>query len=234
MVDVLLMQALLKAFTDNAALAHRGGHRPAAVGRPGQVLADIIGSGAMPAVRLTEVFRQAAASRIIVNAHGSIGGLMPELGSALPATAISISCPRTIRKRRSREYWSWSRPASPNGSGSIHPGRPGSLPDEPGGVGARSLNIELQAVPQSGRRAESRALRLDLRPGDKVMQIENDYDKEVYNGDIGYRRRRRSGGWRSHGELRRAVGHLRIRRTEHPGSGLRRDHPQSQGSEYPR
>jgi exodeoxyribonuclease V alpha subunit len=79
MVDVLLMQALLKATPDAAALLIVGDiDRLPSVG-PGQALADIIGSGAVPVVRLTKVFRQAAASRIIVNAHRINQGLMPDL-----------------------------------------------------------------------------------------------------------------------------------------------------------
>jgi exodeoxyribonuclease V alpha subunit len=71
MVDVLLMQALLRAVPDRAALLVVGDIDQLPSVGPGQVLADIIGSGAMPVVRLTQVFRQAAASRIIVNAHRS-------------------------------------------------------------------------------------------------------------------------------------------------------------------
>jgi exodeoxyribonuclease V alpha subunit len=55
-----------------------------------------------------------------------------------------------------------------------------------GGVGARFLNIELQAALNPARRAQSRAFRMDVCAGDKIMQIENDYAKEVYNGDVGY------------------------------------------------
>ena len=69
MVDVMLMQALMKATPDNAALLIVGDIDELPSVGPGQVLADIIGSGAVPVVRLTEVFRQAAASRIIVTAH---------------------------------------------------------------------------------------------------------------------------------------------------------------------
>jgi exodeoxyribonuclease V alpha subunit len=79
MVDVLLMQALLKAVPDNAALLIVGDIDQLPSVGPGQVLADVIGSGAVPVVRLTEVFRQAAASRIIVNAHRINQGLMPDL-----------------------------------------------------------------------------------------------------------------------------------------------------------
>ena len=78
MIDVLLMHALLKAVPDHAALILVGDVDQLPSVGPGQVLADIIGSGAVPVVRLTEVFRQAAESRIIVNAHRINQGLMPE------------------------------------------------------------------------------------------------------------------------------------------------------------
>src|SRR5271166_5760386 len=81
MVDVMLMQALMKATPDNAALLIVGDIDQLPSVGPGQVLADIIGSGAVPVVRLTEVFRQAAASRIIINAHRINRGLMPDLSA---------------------------------------------------------------------------------------------------------------------------------------------------------
>ena len=59
-----------------------------------------------------------------------------------------------------------------------------------GGVGARSLNIELQAALNPSGEAKVERFGWTFAPGDKVMQIENDYDKEVYNGDTGYRGRR--------------------------------------------
>src|SRR5207302_3341446 len=79
MVDVMLMQALMKAIPDNAALLIVGDIDQLPSVGPGQVLADIIASGAAPTVRLTEVFRQAAASRIIVSAHRINQGSMPDL-----------------------------------------------------------------------------------------------------------------------------------------------------------
>ena len=81
MVDVMLMQALMKATPDNAALLIVGDIDQLPSVGPGQVLADIIGSGAVPVVRLTEVFRQAAASRIITNAHRINQGAMPDLSA---------------------------------------------------------------------------------------------------------------------------------------------------------
>src|SRR5205823_4082623 len=79
MIDVMLMQALMKAVPDNAALLIVGDIDQLPSIGPGQVLADIIASGAVPVVRLTEVFRQAAASRIIVSAHRINQGSIPDL-----------------------------------------------------------------------------------------------------------------------------------------------------------
>ena len=74
MVDVMLMQALLKAVPDTAALLIVGDIDQLPSVGPGQVLADIIASGAVPVVRLTEVFRQAALSRIVDSAHVVVSG----------------------------------------------------------------------------------------------------------------------------------------------------------------
>src|ERR1022692_691897 len=79
MVDVMLMQALMKAVPDKAALLIVGDIDQLPSVGPGQVLADVIGSGAIPVVRLTEVFRQAAESRIITNAHRINQGMIPDL-----------------------------------------------------------------------------------------------------------------------------------------------------------
>src|SRR6266478_870004 len=79
MVDVLLMYALVKAIPDNAALLIVGDVDQLPSVGPGQVLADMIVSGAIPVMRLTEVFRQAAESRIIVNAHRINQGVIPDL-----------------------------------------------------------------------------------------------------------------------------------------------------------
>ena len=79
MVDVPLMRALLKALPDRCALLLVGDVDQLPSVGPGQVLADMIESAAVPVLRLTEVFRQAAQSRIIVNAHRINQGQMPEL-----------------------------------------------------------------------------------------------------------------------------------------------------------
>ena len=79
MVDVMLMQALMKAIPDKAALLIVGDIDQLPSVGPGQVLADVIASGAVPVVRLTEVFRQAAQSRIITSAHRINQGSIPDL-----------------------------------------------------------------------------------------------------------------------------------------------------------
>ena len=185
MVDVLLMQSLMKAVPSAAALLIVGDIDQLPSVGPGQVLADIIGSGAVPVVRLTEVFRQAAQSKIITTAHAINAGRIPDLappeGEAdfyfVPATDPEQAVPRIVElvaKRIPRRF-------------GFDPIKDIQVlcPMNRGGVGARSLNIELQAAlnPAGEKRVER--FGWTFAPGDKVMQIENDYDKDVYNGDIG-------------------------------------------------
>ena len=186
MVDVMLMQALVKAIPDDAALLVVGDIDQLPSVGPGQVLADIIGSGAVPVVRLIEVFRQAAASRIIINAHRINQGLMPDLSGSTgdtdfyfvpaedPETAVSRIV-ELVKTRIPKRF----------GLNSIRDIQV-LCPMNRGGVGARSLNIELQAALNPAGEREVERFGWTFAPGDKVMQIENDYDKEVYNGDIGY------------------------------------------------
>src|SRR4029077_20182011 len=186
MVDVMLMQALLKATPDNAALLIVGDIDQLPSVGPGQVLADIIGSGAVPVVRLTEVFRQAAASRIIINAHRINQGAMPGLSAPagdsdfyfVPAEDPETAVPRILELVKTR---------IPKRFG-LNPTRDIQVlcPMNRGGVGARSLNIELQAALNPAGERKVERFGWTFAAGDKVMQIENDYDKEVYNGDIGY------------------------------------------------
>ena len=172
MVDVMLMQSLMKAVPDRAALLIVGDIDQLPSVGPGQVLADIIASGAVPVVRLTEVFRQAR-----LNAIASPVSIRPK------PRATSISCKWRIRRPPSPVSSSWSKPGSPSGSVSIPSAT--SRCYARCGAGARSLNIELQAAlnPAGDRKVER--FGWTYAPGDKVMQIENDYEKEVYNGDIG-------------------------------------------------
>lgn len=186
MVDIMLMQALLKAMPDDAALLIVGDIDQLPSVGPGQVLADIIGSGAVPVVRLTEVFRQAAQSKIITTAHQINQGVIPDLSRPesesdfyfVPADDPTAAVARIIELVKTRIPRRFDLDAIRD----IQV----LCPMNRGGVGARSLNIELQAAlnPAGERRVER--FGWTFAPGDKVMQIENDYEKEVYNGDIGY------------------------------------------------
>jgi exodeoxyribonuclease V alpha subunit len=186
MVDVMLMQALMRAVPDHTALLIVGDIDQLPSVGPGQVLADIIASGRVPVVRLTEVFRQAAHSRIITSAHQINRGAIPDLSrpegdsdfyfvqAEDPETAVA----RIIELVKAR---------IPQRFG-LDPVRDIQVlcPMNRGGIGARSLNIELQAALNPAGEHKVERFGWTFAPGDKVMQIENDYEKEVYNGDIGY------------------------------------------------
>ncbi len=95
MVDVPLMHALVRAIPAGRRCILVGDVDQLPSVGPGQVLADIIGSGAVPVVRLTEMFRQAAESRIIVNAHRINQGEMPDLGPGAGQAISTSSTPPT-------------------------------------------------------------------------------------------------------------------------------------------
>lgn len=185
MVDVSLMQSLMKAVPSHAALLIVGDIDQLPSVGPGQVLADIIESGAVPVVRLTEVFRQAAQSKIITTAHAINAGRLPDLAPPdgdtdfyfVPAADPEQAVPRIVElvsKRIPRKF-------------GFDPIKDVQVlcPMNRGGVGARSLNIELQAALNPAGKRKVERFGWTFAPGDKVMQIENDYDKDVYNGDIG-------------------------------------------------
>ena len=146
MVDVLLMQALLKAIPDHAGLLIVGDIDQLPSVGPGQVLADVIASGAVPVVRLTEVFRQAAQSRIITSAHRINQGSVPDLSKPegdsdfyfVEANDPEVAVPRIVdlvKRRIPRRF-------------GLDPIRDVQVlcPMNRGGIGARSLNTELQAA----------------------------------------------------------------------------------------
>jgi exodeoxyribonuclease V alpha subunit len=186
MVDVPLMKALMQAIPNRSALLMVGDVDQLPSVGPGQVLADIIASGVVPVVRLTKVFRQAAQSRIIVNAHQVNEGRMPDLKKPEeesdfyfvradePGIAASLIV-ELVKTRIPQRF-------------GFDPIRDIQVlcPMNRGPAGTHSLNVDLQAAlnPTGERKVER--FGATYGPGDKVMQIVNDYDKEVYNGDIGY------------------------------------------------
>ncbi len=187
MVDVTLMAALLQALPRHAALMLVGDVDQLPSVGPGQVLADLIASGMVPVVRLTEIFRQAAESRIVTNAHRVNSGEMPELEWAREETTdfyfVEAQTPEDgvnklieiVQHRLPRRF-------------GLDAFRDVQVlcPMNRGGLGTRALNVELQRVlnPSTDALSVSR-FGYTYRVGDKVMQIENNYDKEVFNGDLG-------------------------------------------------
>ncbi|MDQ4061804.1 MAG: ATP-dependent RecD-like DNA helicase, partial [Pseudomonadota bacterium] len=184
MVDVMLMHALLKAVPDGASLLLVGDVDQLPSVGPGQALADIIASGAVPVVRLTEVFRQAAESRIITNAHRINRGLMPEIEAREGSDFYFVEAGDA--EDGLRKLLTLVRERIPRRFG-LDPVRDIQVlcPMNRGGLGARSLNLELQAALNPPGELRVERFGWVFGPGDKVMQVENNYDKDVYNGDLG-------------------------------------------------
>ncbi|MCE2564822.1 ATP-dependent RecD-like DNA helicase [Komagataeibacter sp. FNDCF1] len=184
MVDVLLMRSLLRALPDSAALLIVGDVDQLPSVGPGQVLADIIGSNAVPVVRLTEVFRQAAQSRIITNAHRINEGRMPELSAEEGSDFYFVEAAEP--EVGLRKLLAVVKDRIPARFG-LDPVRDVQVlcPMNRGGLGTRSLNIELQQALNPPGEVKVERFGWTYGPGDKVMQIANDYDRDVFNGDLG-------------------------------------------------
>jgi exodeoxyribonuclease V alpha subunit len=186
MIDVPLMASVLKALPQTAALLIVGDVDQLPSVGPGQVLADLIGSGQLPVARLTEIFRQATASRIVVNAHRVNAGTMPELAAPegdsdfyFVETVDAEDAANKIVKVADRITARFG----------LDPIRDVQVlcPMNRGAAGARALNLALQEALNAGEiRTAVERFGFAYRIGDKVMQIVNNYDREVFNGDIGF------------------------------------------------
>jgi exodeoxyribonuclease V alpha subunit len=185
MVDVPLMNSLLRALPESASLLLVGDVDQLPPVGPGTALRNIIESGIVPVVRLTEVFRQAGNSQIILNAHRINQGLMPEAGEngsdfffvereqpeRIVETLIELVKKRIPNKFRLDPICD-VQVLSPMNRGSL---------------GIRELNARLQEElnPRKAEEPFVEKFGWQYRIRDKVIQTENDYDKEVFNGDIG-------------------------------------------------
>jgi exodeoxyribonuclease V alpha subunit len=187
MVDVVLMANLLRALPPKASLLLVGDIDQLPSVGPGMVLRHVIESKVVPVVRLTEVFRQAAHSRIITNAHRINEGQMPEVPAKgresdfffieraepdqIVATLVEMVKTRIPAKFR------------------LDPLRDIQVlcPMNKGSLGIRELNVRLQDELNPARADEPSVEKFgwQFRPRDKVIQTENDYDKDVFNGDTG-------------------------------------------------
>ena len=186
MVDVPLMRALLTAIPCGARLILVGDRDQLPSVGPGRVLSDLIQSGALPVVKLEVVFRQAAESQIIVNAHRVNHGTMPHTGMEGLAAGGDFGFLVEKDAERAREQL-LAIVGSMRDRG-FDPVRDCQvlLPMRKGTLGTDRLNVELQRLLNSGRRLSIPFQGGVLAKGDKVIQIRNNYQKEVFNGEIGF------------------------------------------------
>jgi len=188
MVDMSLMAATLKALPNTSALVLVGDVDQLPSVGPGQVLADLIASGHVPVARLTEIFRQASESRIIVNAHRVNRGAMPDLTA--PATESDFYYVESLDAENAAAKVVKAVSERIPARFGFDPIRDVQVlcPMNRGGAGARALNLDLQTAlnPPHADKPSVERFGYTYRIGDKVMQIANNYDKDTFNGDIGF------------------------------------------------
>lgn len=183
MIDILLFYNLMKAIPSHMRLILVGDIDQLPSVGAGNVLRDIIDSQKIPVVRLTRIFRQAQSSRIVMNAHAINAGHFPNIKNGLDTDFFFINQEDAdemveliiglVRDRLPKKYG--------------YPPKEIQVltPMQRGTVGAGNLNIELQNALNPTGLSLTRG-GYTFRQGDKVMQIRNNYDKNVFNGDIGY------------------------------------------------
>lgn len=189
MVDISLAASYLQAIPTTGHLLLVGDADQLPSVGPGNVLRDLINSGVVPVVRLTEIFRQAATSQIITTAHAINAGQMPQFPQPTPKDSdcffLKRDTPETILAAIS-QLASQRMPQAFN----LDPVRDIQVltPMNRGLLGTQNLNIVLQAAlnPPSEFKFEVERYGMMLRVGDKVIQIRNNYEKDVFNGDIGH------------------------------------------------
>ena len=197
MIDIMLMYNLLKAIPDTMTVILVGDIDQLPSVGAGNVLRDIIDSGCFPVVRLTRIFRQAQASRIIMNAHRINHGKMPDISNGKQTDFFFIDMDKEAQKRgiKQDDTALLSEEAAKEIVALVGSKLPRYYrippreiqvltPMQRGVVGATSLNQSLQAAINPGDMGLKRGGFL-FKAQDKVMQIRNNYDKDVYNGDIG-------------------------------------------------
>jgi exodeoxyribonuclease V alpha subunit len=190
MLDLVLANNLFKALEPGVHVLLVGDVDQLPSVGAGDVLRDVISSDIAPVTRLTQIFRQAADSQIISNAHQINRGEFPQFSSvqqekrgdfflfpAEDAAAAADWVVDVVTQRIPRKF-------------GFDPLRDIQVlaPMYRGAAGVQALNERLQAEinPPSSQKPEKQLFGTTYRPGDKVMQIQNNYDKDVFNGDIGY------------------------------------------------
>lgn len=183
MIDIILMNNLLKAVPTSMRLVLVGDIDQLPSVGAGNVLRDIIESHKIPVIRLTRIFRQAQSSRIVMSAHAINQGRFPDTsnGKQTDFFFIEQGDPEAVAKEivnlvKNRLPKAYLRKTS-----DIQV----LTPMQRGVVGASNLNMALQSALNPSQLALNRG-GYSFRQGDRVMQLRNNYDKEVFNGDLGY------------------------------------------------
>lgn len=185
MLDIVLTHHLLKAVPRHMRLVLVGDIDQLPSVGAGNVLRDIIQSGAVPVVTLTRIFRQALTSRIVTNAHAVNHGLFPDCSNHRDSDFFFLGIGKDDTENIPGVITGLVRDRLPKAYHYTPDQIQVLAPMLKGVVGARNLNISLQTALNPVGPALSRAGTF-YRVGDKVMQIKNDYDKGVFNGDIGH------------------------------------------------
>jgi exodeoxyribonuclease V alpha subunit len=187
MVDLALFRALVVALTPRTQLVLVGDIDQLPSVGAGAVLSDVIASGAATVVRLTEIFRQAAQSKIVTSAHQINSGQLPDLDTP-PGTSDFYFVGRDEAVAARETVVEMVTERIPNRFGFDRmTGIQVLAPMHRGELGTTALNAALQARlnPPAEDKPELARGERAFRLGDKVMQLKNDYDRNVYNGDIG-------------------------------------------------
>ena len=183
MIDVILMNSLLKAVPSHMRFILVGDIDQLPSVGAGNVLRDIIDSGVVQVIRLTRIFRQAQSSRIITNAHKINQGIFPDISNGRDADFFFIK--QEDPEKAAQEIVNIVKNRIPKAYHYSTNDIQVLAPMQRSVVGATNLNIILQEAINPEGDSLSRG-GFKYRKGDRVMQIRNNYDKEVFNGDIGF------------------------------------------------
>ena len=180
MLDITLTDFLLKAIALGTRLILVGDIDQLPAVGPGSVLKDVIASQQVPVVRLNEVFRQEAQSKIVLNAHAINRGVMPELNFPEEFSFCECENETRVAEQIVDLYAQLVQKYSQQEIQILSPMHKMAC-------GVENLNKLLQEKinPPAENKNEIATARQILREGDKIMQIRNNYDKEVFNGDLG-------------------------------------------------
>lgn len=183
MIDIILMNNLMKAVPVTMRLILVGDIDQLPSVGAGNVLRDIIDSQKIPVIRLTRIFRQAQNSRIVMSAHAINRGLFPNISNGKQTDFFFIQKeePEAVAK----EIVNLVKNRLPKAYNQEVSNIQVLTPMQRGVVGAANLNIALQEALNPSQTALNRG-GYSFRPGDRVMQLRNNYTKEVFNGDLGY------------------------------------------------